>query len=106
MEMTTNEEKELLSRCGQENPFRTPDGYFDVLPQQVMDRIKQRRRRHIAWRWAVAAIMTGCIFTAGFTLMKPAGETLTAEETGYMEEELNYSMLNNIDIMYYLTEAE
>lgn len=102
--MTTKEELVLMNRCGRENPFRTPEGYFDALPQQVMGRIRQRRRRSLAWKWAVAAVMTGCIFTAGFRLMQR--DTLATEEARFMEDELNYSMINNMDIVYYLTEAE
>ena len=48
-EMTTNEELVLTNRCGRENPFRTPEGYFEALPQQVMDRIRQRRKRNLTW---------------------------------------------------------
>ena len=103
-EMTTNEELVLMNRCGRENPFRTPEGYFEALPQQVMDRIRQRRKRNHAWKWAVAAIMTSCVFAAGFKLAQQSD--VAAEEARYMEDELNYSMINNMDIVYYLTEAE
>ena len=37
----TNEEEYLNSRMGKHNPFTVPDGYFERLTQQVMDKIPQ-----------------------------------------------------------------
>ena len=105
-EMTMNEEKNLMERCGKENPFVTPQGYFEALPQKVMSRIQERQHRRRMWRWAIAAVMTGCIFTAGLTWqLRQTSEALTAEDQ-YIEEMLDYTMMNNMDINYYLTEAE
>ena len=101
-----NEEKILMERCGKENPFCTPEGYFDALPQLVMSRIRHRQQRRRIWKWAIAAMMTGCIFTVGLMFQnRSTGDTLTAEDQ-YIEDMLDYSMMNNMDIAYYLTEAE
>ena len=105
-EMTMNEEKNLMERCGKENPFVTPQGYFEALPQKVMSRIQERQHRRRMWRWAIAAVMTGFIFTAGLTWqLRQTSGALTAEDQ-YIEEMLDYTMMNNMDITYYLTEAE
>ena len=95
-----------MERCGKENPFGTPQGYFEALPQQVMSRIHRRRQQRRVWRWAIAAVMTGCVFTAGLMFQnRQTADTLTAEDQ-YIEDMLDYSMMNNMDIAYYLTEAE
>ena len=50
--------------------------------------------------------MTGCIFTVGMMFQnRSTADTLTADDQ-YIEEMLDYSMMNNVDIAYYLTEAE
>ncbi len=106
MSMTTSEENLLAGRVGRENPFRVPEGYFDALPAQVMSRIAQRRQRRRIWRWAAAAVMAGCICTAGFLMMNGSSSLLAGSDNTYMEDELDYSMLNNLDIQQYLTIAE
>ena len=40
-ETMKNEEEYLNSRMGKRNPFTVPEGYFEQLTQQVMDRIPQ-----------------------------------------------------------------
>ena len=104
--MITNEEKVLFDRVGQENPFRVPEGYFEALPQQVMDRITQRRRRRRIWEWAAAAVMAGCICTAGLMLTRHTENQMASDDINYMQDELDYSMVNNLEIQQYLTVAE
>lgn len=108
MKETMNEDKLLLERFGNENHFRTPEHYFDELPQRVMNRIPRKRRLR-PWRWAVAAIMTGCIATAGIMLTDNRQHTETladTDNTQYIEDILDYSMMDNTEIATYLTEAE
>ena len=110
--MTTNEEKVLLERCGRENPFRVPEGYFDTLPEKVMNRLPRRRRRSTLWlNWSVAAVLIGCVGLATFKIYdSPASQSALvsqdADDEEYIEEALNYSMINNLEIATYLTEAE
>lgn len=109
--MTTNEEKAILERCGRENPFRVPAGYFDTLPQQVMSNLPRKRNTIRLWqRVAVAAVLSGFVAIGGFMLFNSAysnqakmAEQLDAE---YMDEMLDYSMVGNMEIATYLTEAE
>lgn len=106
--MMTNEEKTLLERCGNRNVFRTPEHYFDELPQRVMNRIPRQKKRHRAWRWAIAAIMTGAVAGTGLLMMEQSKQAAYAYETEsqYIEEVLDYSMIDNSEIATYLTEAE
>ena len=39
----TNEEKYLKERVGQENPFRTPEGYFDQFTANIMAQLPERQ---------------------------------------------------------------
>ena len=104
--MITNEEKVLFDRVGQENPFRVPEGYFEALPQRVLDRITRRRQRRRIWEWAAAAIMAGCVCTAGLMLTRHTENQMASDDAIYMQDELDYSMVNNLDIQQYLTVVE
>ena len=35
------EEQELLARCGKEDPFKTPEGYFEHFHEEMMSRLPQ-----------------------------------------------------------------
>ena len=109
MHMMTNEEKTLLDRCGNRNVFRTPEHYFDELPQRVMNRIPRQKRQHRNWQWAVAAVMTGIVASIGLLMMeqsKQADIAYEADNNQYIEDMLDYSMIDNTEIATYLTEAE
>ena len=107
---TDNLEAKLLSRFGTERPFRVPDGYFDGFSERVMSRIAQRKRRQIVWRWVAAAVFVGCIATGGMFFDYKQQATnyrqQTAEDIQYIEDALDYSMIDNMSIASYLTEAE
>ena len=75
-----NEEEYLNSRMGKRNPFTVPEGYFEQLTQQVMDKIPQavttemkpaRKPAKVAvmkrlrpWLYAAACICVGVFFAA------------------------------------------
>lgn len=103
-----NEEKLLNERFGNENPFRVPEHYFDEFPQRVMKRIAHQNRRRKMIRWGIAAMMTGIVFSSAFVLnnFRQQDTTLEADNTQYVEDALDYSMINNMEIATYLTEAE
>lgn len=108
MRETMNEEKLIEERFGNENPFRVPNHYFEKFPQRVMMRIARQRRRRKIIRWSIAAIMTGCVFSSTL-LMSHFGQqdtSLEADNSQYIEDALDYSMINNMEIATYLTEAE
>lgn len=100
-------EARLRERFGAENPFATPAGYFEAMPQRVMGCIAQRHRRRTLWRWTAAAILAGAV-VAGSVLLenRQSQQMAEAENIQYIEDALNYSMIDNMSIASYLTEAE
>ena len=105
------------------NPFKVPKGYFDSLPQRVMQRIKAenglslqpaRKSKSLLFiRLAAAATLAGVFFMAGVAIYersKPFStnveDIIFAHEVEYTDELLDYAMLDNSDIEYYLTVAE
>lgn len=118
--------REMTSSANGKNPFRVPEGYFDTLPQRVMERIKEegqagqpkrRRKSRFFIRLTAAAVLTGFFSLAGLMMYEqshpitPYQETASfasasASEIEYSDELLDYAMLGNSDIEYYLTVAE
>ena len=100
-------EAKLLSRFGTDNHFTVPEGYFDSFSDRVMSRIAQRKRRRMVWRWAAAAVLTGCVLTGGLFFERSyKSQIAEAEDIQYIEDALDYSMIDNMSIASYLTEAE
>ena len=121
-------EEEIISKhTAGANPFRTPDGYFDSFNERLMQRIAQqasteprpnvvslRRRRLKHFSYAAAAVLAGVCITAGTYLWTRQTATpeqmLSAQNTEtvtdeYIDAALDYEMINNRQIAYYLTEA-
>ena len=116
--------REMTSSANGKNPFRVPEGYFDTLPQRVMERIreegqaeqpKRRRKSRFFIRLTAAAVLTGFFSLAGLMMYEQshpltssqAPTTLaSAQEMEFADELLDYAMLDNSDIEYYLTVAE
>ena len=102
------------------NPFKVPNGYFDTLTNRVMQRINaegahtaQKSNTRFFFRLAAAAMLAGAFFMAGLAiyerstpLTSNADDIIFAQELEYTDELLDYAMLDNSDIEYYLTEAE
>lgn len=109
--MTDLLEKRLKEQVGKENPFRVPEGYFSTLPDRVCVRIARKQRERRMWRWAAAAVMAGCVAITSLLLVRQSGNIqLAAEAGGYNADEvemlLDYNMVNNLEIVDYITEAE
>ena len=110
-DMTDLLEKRLKEQVGKENPFRVPEGYFSTLPDRVCVRIARKQRERRMWRWAAAAVMAGCVAITSLLLVRQSGNIqLAAEAGGYNADEvemlLDYNMVNNLEIVDYITEAE
>lgn len=100
-------EAKLISHFGTKVPFTVPEGYFDGLTGKVMSRVKQQERRHFVWRWVAAAMLAGCVATGGLLLEKHnAVQTANTEDIQYIEDALDYSMIDNMSIATYLTEVD
>ena len=108
---------------GASDPFKVPEGYFDTLCDRVMGQLpepQQTIRRTLiprVWRYA-AAVVVGAVVCASvlvphFSRNEEAQmasnqteaemQRLMADEE-YFNDVLDYSMVNNNDIAYYLTE--
>lgn len=116
--------REMTSSANGKNPFRVPEGYFDALPQRVMGRIreegqaeqpKRRRKSRFFIRLTAAAVLTGFFSLAGLMMYEQSHQPASsqaptvlasAQEMEFTDELLDYAMLDNNDIEYYLTEAE
>jgi hypothetical protein len=108
MSETMNEEKLIMDRFGNENPFRVPENYFNEFPQRIMKRIERQRKRRRMIRWSIAAMLTGCVLgtTLLMNVFRQQNMPLEADNSQYIEDALDYSMINNMEIATYLTEAE
>ncbi|MBO5675044.1 MAG: hypothetical protein J6S07_01730 [Bacteroidaceae bacterium] len=116
--------REMTSSANGKNPFLVPEGYFDNLPDRVMSHIredgqhsllKRRHKSRFFIRLTAAAVLTGFFSLAGLMIYEQRhplsnqqeGSPLTSlQEIEYTDELLDYAMLDNNDIEYYLTEAE
>ena len=119
---TKNTIRELMAHTSSNghNPFKVPNGYFDTLPNRVMQRINaegahtaQKSNTRLFFRLAAAAMLAGAFFMAGLAiyersipLTSNADDIIFAQELEYTDELLDYAMLDNSDIEYYLTAAE
>lgn len=107
---------------GASDPFKVPEGYFDSFCDRVMSQLPEQQqtiRRTLiprVWRYAAAAVVVGLIasvavlvpqFKQGQEDMQLASNHVESDmslDEEYFNEVLDYSMLNNNDIAYYLTE--
>jgi hypothetical protein len=118
----SNEEKYLQSKMGTKNPFTVPEGYFDTLTEQVMQRLPQQeesagheqQKRPVIVRmlrpllYAAACLCIG-IFGVGIyqhldnqtaegvPVISHVGTTVEYNDT-YIEDATDYAMFDNQDI--------
>ncbi|MCQ2245787.1 MAG: hypothetical protein MJZ69_03235 [Bacteroidaceae bacterium] len=114
--------EELEDKLRNNNPFKVPEGYFDELPSKVMmmidAQVKAKKRTIILRRWfSAAAVLVAILGIGVFSALylnnsssemdNEIAESQTAqEENQYVEEMVNYAMMDRSFIDYYLTEAE
>lgn len=103
-----NEEQYIKNRLGDRNPFRVPEGYFDSLAAEVMEKLPEQPSKQgllvrlRPWMYA-AACLVAVLFTATLYLMfpEPTGQMATAETTTtdtYVDDLADYVMADNNDI--------
>lgn len=115
-----------LNKINKENPFRVPEGYFEHFTERMMEQLPtktekkeirlQPRRNY--WRYAAAVVVVATVTSTGWWHMNRNNqEQVTAMNlpeiemqemyTGdYIDEALDYAMVDNMEIASYLTEAE
>lgn len=112
------EEEYLNSRMGRHNPFTVPEGYFEQLTAQVMDRLPEKKTAKVAvmkrlrpWLYAAACICVAVFIAAvAFNNRQEAtpGQQQVAATIGqepydyysdsYIDEEADYAMIDNQEI--------
>ena len=119
-------EKDILPNKPQHNPLLTPEGYFESFTDKLMQRLpeqqvaaKPRFSLFRFVRYAAAAVVAAvCIGTGTFIYTRQtlptqdsieAANALTAqyddESDDYLDEAIDYELINNSELAYYLTEA-
>ena len=116
------EEDYLNSKLGKNNPFTVPEGYFEQLTAQVMEKLPEKPvakkaviKRLRPWLYAAACVCIG-VFIAGIAFnnnndeVRKQMQMATAEQEyvesyysdSYIDEEADYAMVDNQDIYAYL----
>ena len=126
------EEIKLRQHVGKKEPFKVPEGYFDTFADRLQSRIDllpqakkpAKRFQLIPKAWFAAAASIVIVASVGLSIMipnwkkgqaenSPLGNTelaiANANDNSNMEEayyfdELDYAMIDNNEIAYYLTE--
>ncbi len=123
------EEDFIRKKCGNRDPFKVPDGYFEQFTSHLMGQLPEEETCTVkplhprrAWRlpaikYAAAAVLCGAVAFGTFQLTArhnantamAAGNGSTAESTNaedvYINDMLDYAMVSNHEIAFYLTEA-
>ncbi|WP_420186599.1 hypothetical protein M1B74_07655 [Bacteroides pyogenes] len=120
------EEDALLKKIGKENAFKVPEGYFENLTSEVMDKLPPIEKQHFSGaetvtRWTkikpllyLAAMFAGAaliIRVASPVHKSPTGDAAVAEQDTEMISEqvvntaVNGAMLDDYSLYVYLTDA-
>lgn len=113
------EQKQLLEQIGNENPFRTPEGYFDSFTSDLMQKLpersfktdaaKSRQRRWLAPVAAVAAMMAAALFLVPALHAPQTANRDMAEADSHDEDMSDYmatSFFDEYTFYCYLTGEE
>jgi hypothetical protein len=124
----TNEEKYLNEHLGKRNPFKVPEGYFDSLVSEVMEKLPDAQQTEITEPLRTKAVevtlfarikpllyVAACLLVAVFSFMvyfsdtdDAAGQYQMSASAGvssdtYLDEMTDYAMVDNYDIYACLT---
>lgn len=117
------EEKELFQKIGKENPFKVPEGYFENLTQQVMERLPEKEpqptqeismwERVKPWVY-MAAMFVGLMFTVQVFVGKQEQQAGPVEYVSpvsdlsdeYLAPIINQTMLDDYELYQYLSDAD
>lgn len=113
--MITNEEKILHGIEGQTNPFRVPENYFENFEARLTERLSQTEPKRTVrlmprlLRYAAAVVVVAGVSSALYWFHYEPKNIGLAEEVSqeeYYNEELDYIMVDNMEIAEYLTDAD
>lgn len=118
------EETDLLKRCGTENPFTVPEGYFERFTEQLMEKLPEREAQPAPkltlWTrvkpWVyMAAMFCGLMlsvrtFVGEKQSQSPAAISGTTDFTEvpdeYIDPIVNQTMMDDYTLYQYLTDAD
>lgn len=118
------EETDLLKRCGTENPFTVPEGYFERFTEQLMEKLPEREAqpapRLTLWTrvkpWVyMAAMFCGLMLSVRMFVGEkqsqlPAAISGTTDFTEvpdeYIDPIVNQTMMDDYTLYQYLTDAD
>ncbi len=117
------EEDKLQKMIGTENPFRVPEGYFESLTSEVMNRLPEKekslgatRKESTMWErvrpWLYMTAMfigAALIIRVASTDRTPAADRVAAEESEteieYINMAVDNSMLDDYSLYVYLADS-
>lgn len=118
------EETDLLKRCGTENPFTVPEGYFANFTEQLMDKLPEQEiqpapkltlwTRVKPWVY-MAAMFCGLMLSVRMFVGEKSDQSPAAlsESTDfsevpdeYIDPIVNQTMMDDYTLYQYLTDAD
>lgn len=107
--MMLQEEQILKEKVGQRNCFKVPEGYFDQLAANVLERLPQQEQK------ARTAVLRKLLYTAACAIIavlmgvtyyfhQSHSHSEVASESSYYEEVADYAMIDNMDIYVCMAE--
>lgn len=113
------EEKKLQERCGKQNPFSVPEGYFEGFADRIMEQLPERESREVppitTWQrikpWIyMAAMFCGLMLSVRMFVGEKAStdnDTTEASELAdeYIDGIINQTMMDDHTLYQYLTDA-
>lgn len=118
------EETDLLKRCGTENPFTVPEGYFECFTEQLIEKLPEREAQPAPkltlWTrvkpWVyMAAMFCGLMLSVRMFVgekqsQSPAAASETTDFTEvpdeYIDPIVNQTMMDDYTLCQYLTDAD
>ncbi len=113
------EEDLLRKQFGNTNPFRVPEGYFEHLSQQIMDRLPAQEivlpaRKVTMWHrlrpYSVAAAVCAVVFGVGILGMQKFGtsssqsvDMFSNNEEYTIDQVVDYAMVDNVTMYSYIS---
>ena len=103
------EEDEIRRKCGTENPFTVPEGYFEDFTKQLMAQLPEQAiptpLETKVTTWQRFKYMTRSSESTNTAILSD-NETKSPYSDEYIEAVIDNSMMDDYTIYCYLTEAE
>ena len=110
------EEDKIQKKIGTENPFRVPEGYFENLTSEVMNRLPEKEKLTAVQKVRPWLYMTAMFIGAALIIRvassehTPSVERMAADDTETEMEYINMavenSMLDDYSLYVYLADSD